>query len=273
MQLGLSIILCGMTSPYSGSRDHDGYNHRSQQPYSGGQPGYFRESTAPGDIDAVNIIGDSFRYFGRNWVQWLFAPLVQMVVLFVAYLIIAVVFAAGGGSLSIEASTEGTALDGSLGVLGVLLLAIAVIALLIVYLWANAIWYQAANKQVNGQDLMFGDFFTFKGMGGIMLAYLVTSVVIGIGLFLLVIPGLFALFFWWWVPAVKAARPDLGLGDCFKLSADIAKRNIGTTLLVGIALIILYMALGSTVVGVVVLPGLMALAPTLFVRRNLGMRG
>ncbi|MER0101205.1 hypothetical protein [Corynebacterium sp. KPL2734] len=249
-----------MTSPYSGSRDHDGYNHYSQQPYSGGKPGNFSEPSATGGIDAVSIFGDSFRYFGRNWAQWLFAPLVQMVVLFVAYLIIAVGFAAGGGSIS-------------LGVLGLLLLALAVVALLIVCLWATAIWCQAANKQVNGQDLIFGDFFTFKGMGGIMLAYLVTSVVIGIGFVLLVIPGLFALFFWWWVPAVKAARPDLGLGACFKLSTEIAKRNIGTTLLVGIALIILQMALGSTVVGFVVLPGLMALAPILFVRRNLGMRG
>lgn len=253
-------MLCGMTSPYSGSRDHDGYNHYSQQPYSGGKPGNFSEPSATGGIDAVSIFGDSFRYFGRNWAQWLFAPLVQMVVLFVAYLIIAVGFAAGGGSIS-------------LGVLGLLLLALAVVALLIVCLWATAIWCQAANKQVNGQDLIFGDFFTFKGMGGIMLAYLVTSVVIGIGFVLLVIPGLFALFFWWWVPAVKAARPDLGLGACFKLSTEIAKRNIGTTLLVGIALIILQMALGSTVVGFVVLPGLMALAPILFVRRNLGMRG
>lgn len=266
-------MLCGMTSPYSGSRDHDGYNHYSQQPHSGGQPGNFSEPSATGGIDAVSIFGDSFRYFGRNWAQWLFAPLVQMVVLFVAYLIIAVGFAAGGGSISIEAATEGAALDGSLGVLGLLLLALAVVALLIVCLWATAILCQAANKQVNGQDLMFGDFFTFKGMGGIMLAYLVTSVVIGIGFVLLVIPGLFALFFWWWVPAVKAARPDLGLGACFKLSTEIAKRNIGTTLLVGIALIILHMALGSTVVGFVVLPGLMALAPILFVRRNLGMRG
>ena len=261
-----------MTSPYSDSSDHDEYNPYSQQPYSNGQPGYSGEPPAPGGIDTVSIIGDSFRYFGRNWVPWLFAPLVQMVVLFVAYAVIAVVFAAGGGSLSIEASTEG-ALDGSLGVLGVLLLILGVIALLVIYLWANAIWYQAATKQVNGQDLTFGDFFTVKGMGGIMLAYLVTSVVIGIGFVLLIIPGLFALFFGWWVPAVKAARPDLSLGSCFKLSAEIAKRNIGTTFLVGIVLIILYMALGSTVVGLVVLPGLMALAPTLFVRRNLGMHG
>lgn len=200
-----------MTSPYSDSSDHDEYNPYFQQPYSNGQPRYSGEPPAPGGIDTVSIIGDSFRYFGRNWVPWLFAPLVQMVVLFVAYAVIAVVFAAGGGSLSIEASTEG-ALDGSLGVLGVLLLILGVIALLVIYLWANAIWYQAATKQVNGQDLTFGDFFTVKGMGGIMLAYLVTSVVIGMGFVLLIIPGLFALFFWWWVPAVKAARPDLGLG-------------------------------------------------------------
>lgn len=94
----------------NGANGQSGYGHQQfgQQQYGQqqyGQPGY-AGSPYPGDdslfgrdVDAIQVIGDSFRYFGRNWAQWIFGPLVQMVVLSILYLLLVAVLAGSGTSI------------------------------------------------------------------------------------------------------------------------------------------------------------------------------
>lgn len=129
----------------SASRGHDangqsgyGQQHFGQQQFGQeqygqqqyGQPGY-AGSPYPGDdslfgrdVDAIQVIGDSFRYFGRNWAQWIFGPLVQMVVVFILYLLLVAVLAGSGTSIDALANS-GSDSDAALtgGLIAVMVLA------------------------------------------------------------------------------------------------------------------------------------------------------
>ncbi|MFW0176907.1 hypothetical protein QP934_004765 [Corynebacterium sp. MSK122] len=129
----------------SASRGHDansqsgyGQQHFGQQQFGQeqygqqqyGQPGY-AGSPYPGDdslfgrdVDAIQVIGDSFRYFGRNWAQWIFGPLVQMVVVFILYLLLVAVLAGSGTSIDALANS-GSGSDAALtgGLIAVMVLA------------------------------------------------------------------------------------------------------------------------------------------------------
>ncbi|WP_445347896.1 hypothetical protein [Corynebacterium marquesiae] len=259
-----------------------GYGHQQfgqhqygQQQY--GQPGY-AESPYPGDdslfgrdVDAIQVIGDSFRYFGRNWAQWIFGPLVQMVVLSILYLLLVAVLAGSGTSIdALARSGSGSdALTG--GLIAVMFLAI--IAMFLVFIWAASTWYKAANKQVDTGMLEIKDFLSFKNVAGLMAVYVLSTLVISLGFILLIIPGLFAAFFFTWMPAVKAARPELSVGETFGASIEVAKENVGVTILVAVLIAVLYAVLSFTFVGMLLFPALNTLILVLFVRRTLGLRG
>ena len=127
-----------------------GQQQYGQQQY--GQPGY-AGSPYPGDdslfgqdVDAIQVIADSFRYFGRNWAQWLLGPLLQMVVVFILYLLLVAVLAGSGTSIDALANS-GSGSDALTGGL-IAVMFLAFIAMFLVLFWAASTWYKAANKQV-----------------------------------------------------------------------------------------------------------------------------
>lgn len=253
-----------------------GQQQYGQQQY--GQPRY-AGSPYPGDdslygrdVDAIQIIGDSFRYFGRNWAQWIFGPLVQCVVLFILYLLLIAVLAGSGTSIDALANSSSgsdAALTGGL----VAVMVLVFIAMFLVLIWGYSTWYKAANKQVDTGTLQITDFLSFKNIGGLMAVYALSFVVVMLGFFLLIIPGVFAAFFFTWMPAVKAARPELSVGETFGASIEVAKKNVGVTILVLVLIGVLYAVLSFTIVGTILFPALHTLISVLFVRRTLGMRG
>ena len=260
-----------------------GYGHQQfgQQQYGQqqyGQPGY-AGSPYPGDdslygrdVDAIQVVADSFRYFGRNWAQWIFGPLVQMVVVFILYLLMFAVLAGSGASIDALANS-GSGSDAALtgGLIAVMFLAF--IAMFLVVIWSVSTWYKAANKQVDTGTLEIKDFLSFKNVAGLMAVYVLSTLVISLGFILLIIPGLFAAFFFTWMPAVKAARPELSVGETFGASIEVAKKNVGVTILVVVLSAVLYAVLSFTLVGMFVYPALNTLILVLFVRRTLGLRG
>lgn len=276
----------------SASRGHDangqsgyGQQHFGQQQFGQeqygqqqyGQPGY-AGSPYPGDdslfgrdVDAIQVIGDSFRYFGRNWAQWIFGPLVQMVVLSILYLLLVAVLAGSGTSIDALAKS-GSGSDALTGGL-IAVMFLAIIAMFLVFIWAASTWYKAANKQVDTGMLEIKDFLSFKNVAGLMAVYVLSTLVISLGFILLIIPGLFAAFFFTWMPAVKAARPELSVGETFGASIEVAKENVGVTILVAVLIAVLYAVLSFTFVGAILFPALNTLITVLFVRRTLGMRG
>ena len=276
----------------SASRGHDangqsgyGQQHFGQQQFGQeqygqqqyGQPGY-AGSPYPGDdslfgrdVDAIQVIGDSFRYFGRNWAQWIFGPLVQMVVLSILYLLLVAVLAGSGTSIDALAKS-GSGSDALTGGL-IAVMFLAIIAMFLVFIWAASTWYKAANKQVDTGMLEIKDFLSFKNVAGLMVVYVLSTLVISLGFILLIIPGLFAAFFFTWMPAVKAARPELSVGETFGASIEVAKENVGVTILVAVLIAVLYAVLSFTFVGMLLFPALNTLILVLFVRRTLGLRG
>ncbi|WP_408933915.1 hypothetical protein [Corynebacterium marquesiae] len=253
-----------------------GQQQYGQQQY--GQPGY-AGSPYPGDdslfgrdVDAIQVVADSFRYFGRNWAQWIFGPLVQMVVVLVLYLLMFAVLAGSGASIDALANS-GSGSDAALtgGLIAVMVLAF--IAMFLVLIWSVSTWYKAANKQVDTGTLEIKDFLSFKNVAGLMAVNVLSYLVITLGFILLVIPGLFAAFFFTWMPAVKAARPELSVGETFGASIEVAKKNVGVTILVLVLIAVLYAVLSFTIVGAILFPALNTLITVLFVRRTLGMRG
>ncbi|BFL74337.1 hypothetical protein [Corynebacterium marquesiae] len=276
----------------SASRGHDangqsgyGQQHFGQQQFGQeqygqqqyGQPGY-AGSPYPGDdslfgrdVDAIQVIGDSFRYFGRNWAQWIFGPLVQMVVLSILYLLLVAVLAGSGTSIDALAKS-GSGSDALTGGL-IAVMFLAIIAMFLVFIWAASTWYKAANKQVDTGMLEIKDFLSFKNVAGLMAVYVLSTLVISLGFILLIIPGLFAAFFFTWMPAVKAARPELSVGETFGASIEVAKKNVGVTILVAVLIAVLYAVLSFTFVGMLLFPALNTLILVLFVRRTLGLRG
>ena len=75
------------------------------------------------------------------------------------------------------------------------------------------------------------------------------------------------------MPAVKAARPELSVGETFGASIEVAKKNVGVTILVLVLIAVLYAVLSFTIVGAILFPALNTLITVLFVRRTLGLRG
>ena len=267
----------------NGANGQSGYGHQQfgQQQYGQqqyGQPGY-AGSPYPGDdslygrdVDAIQVVADSFRYFGRNWAEWIFGPLVQMVVVLILYLLMFAVLAGSGASIDALANS-GSGSDAALtgGLIAVMFLAF--IAMFLVVIWSVSTWYKAANKQVDTGTLEITDFLSFKNVAGLMAVNVLSWLVISLGFVLLVIPGLFAAFFFTWMPAVKAARPELSVGETFGASIEVAKKNVGVTILVLVLIAVLYAVLSFTIVGAILFPALNTLITVLFVRRTLGLRG
>ena len=207
-----------------------------------------------------------------NWAQWIFGPLVQMVVVLVLYLLMFAVLAGSGTSIDALANS-GSGSDAALtgGLIAVMVLAF--IAMFLVLIWSVSTWYKAANKQVDTGTLEIKDFLSFKNVAGLMAVNVLSTLVISLGFILLIIPGLFAAFFFTWMPAVKAARPELSVGETFGASIEVAKKNVGVTILVLVLIAVLYAVLSFTIVGAILFPALNTLITVLFVRRTLGMRG
>lgn len=265
------------SAPYgNGAHGQPGYGQQyGQQQF--GQPGYAgstyqgEDSLIGRDVDAIQVIADSFRYFGRNWAQWIFGPLVQMVVLSILYLLLVAVLAGSGSSIDALANS-GSGSDALTGGL-IAVMFLVLIAMFLVLIWAASTWYKAANKQVATGMLEIKDFLSFKNVAGLMAVYVLSTLVISLGFILLIIPGLFAAFFFTWMPAVKAARPELSVGETFGASIEVAKKNVGVTILVAVLIAVLYAVLSFTFVGMLLFPALNTLILVLFVRRTLGLRG
>ena len=265
------------SAPYgNGANGQPGYGQQyGQQQF--GQPGYAgstyqgEDSLFGRDVDAIQVIADSFRYFGRNWAQWIFGPLVQIVILSILYLLLVAVLAGSGTSIDALAKS-GSGSDALTGGL-IAVMFLAIIAMFLVFIWAASTWYKAANKQVDTGMLEIKDFLSFKNVAGLMAVYVLSTLVISLGFILLIIPGLFAAFFFTWMPAVKAARPELSVGETFGASIEVAKENAGVTILVAVLIAVLYAVLSFTFVGMLLFPALNTLILVLFVRRTLGLRG
>ena len=79
------------------------------------------------------------------------------------------------------------------------------------------------NFQESGKKMSIGDLFDFSRALDKIVGPIVIGVLIGIGYFLLIIPGLILTFMWMFAPCVQGDRPDLGFIEAMKVSSRTAK--------------------------------------------------
>lgn len=108
------------------------------------------------------------------------------------------------------------------------------LALFIVIIFSGVMaanWVRNSVRQVNGEHITVGDFFSLKGIGTIILASLAYSFIIVIGFILFIIPGFIAAVMLMYVP-IAAALPNATVGNSFFKGYRIFKENAGVSVLV-----------------------------------------
>ncbi|MDD7581302.1 MULTISPECIES: hypothetical protein [unclassified Corynebacterium] len=245
-----------MTTPEwnnSESRNYgQGYGYQNQNPNQGtpyGQPGYagagpqagFQSGTvyAPTPPDAPGAVGQGFKGYFQNFGPWFGAAVVYLVLQFLPMIPFALVVALTG-----ILETEGTASTGSatMGAAFIVLLLLGACVFL-VGLWMYVNFYHGAVEEANGQRVSFRGLFRFDGgRVGTMVTVAVYGILVWLGCFFFIIPGLFIAFLLCWVPVIKAEDPSKGIGAAMWESYRLSTQNIGTTLLLVVLLVLLQMA-------------------------------
>lgn len=100
----------------------------------------------------------------------------------------------------------------------------------------QAAFVRGALSEVDGQRPAFGTFLQIGPVGAVIIAGLLVGIGTSIGLILCILPGIaFAFFTWWTMQFVLDANQDAI--TAIKSSFNAIKTNIGTLLLLGLALV------------------------------------
>lgn len=205
----------------------------------------------PRPVDAVASLTQGWKALASNLLPWVLAMLIFLAV-FVVIIVVAVVPVALSETVSEDQA--------------VALAPATVAALIIAYLIAFAIgvvWslnvYRNAVRQVQGESVTVGSFFQFRDLGIPFVAYLLVSLATFLGMLLLIIPGLVVAFLLMFVPYLAFSRPETGLSGIFRGSVEIARNNLGASLLL-VLFSLLLGAVGSiTVIGIFITTPLVAM--------------
>lgn len=236
--------------PFGGQSGYDNQGGQySQQGFAqqGGYTGYAGQQNQPlpgNQIDAVDSFSQGAKALFSNFLPWVLSLLV-----FIAVIVVLMVLMVVPVAVTASANPDGSPAVNTVTVL-VMILAYGVM-IIGSFLWALNM-YRNAVRQVRGETVTFMDFFQFRGLLPALGMYILMSIIIGIGLILLVIPGLVAAFFLSYALFLIFARPELGVMGAFKESVEIAKRNPGPTILLIIFAFLLNAAGSLVVIGVLV---------------------
>ena len=122
------------------------------------------------------------------------------------------------------------------------------IAQLIVPLLGVNFFTSVKNFQESGKKMAIGDLFDFSRALDKIVGPIVIGTLIGIGYFLLIIPGLILTFMWMFAPCIQGDRPDLGFVEAMKVSSRTTKGKWLKLLVLIIALALLNL-LGALLLG------------------------
>ncbi len=235
--------------PFSGSNQQP-YGAYSQQPMQP-QPGQYMQSqagyagygngsyqNAPRELDAMDVIGQGFKGFFRNWAPWTGAITVHFIIL-VVVMFVPMLF---GGVLALGSASTSSSYDyygdssfdsasTGMSAAAVLSIVLGVVIGLVYSCWMIGNIQCAASEEADGQRATFGDFFKSKNAFAVAGHSLVAALVVSAASLLFVIPGIIAAFLLYFVPYIKADNPQMSIGETFRASYELTKNNIGQSLL------------------------------------------
>ncbi len=206
-------------------------------------------------------IGEAFRYawegFKLDPLPWLIATLV------------AVVVSGIGESLESSLRTDTQWMDVTISsatpASGFVNLVFSIVGYVI-----GAAFIQTALRVTDGRRVTFADITTIPNLLQALLAAVILGLAVGIGLLLLVIPGLIIQVLAAWYLHLALDR-GLSAVDALRVSVQLVTQNLGTTILFGLAAVgVLILGLLALFVGVFVAIPLIAIASAFVFRRLTG---
>ncbi|BDZ43202.1 hypothetical protein GCM10025865_25010 [Paraoerskovia sediminicola] len=207
-----------------------------QPPYGqpGGQSPYGGMPMAPSPVGGYagppfrvgDAIGYAWQKFTSNWSSWVLMGLVLLAVNVVFSL------ATGGFQQFQDALSGDASAMPSVGVGGYLVQVLGVVVSYVV----TAFYTRGALDETRGAKPRLGDFFRITNVGNVILAAFLVGVATGVGILLCVIPGLIVAVLTVFVYQLTLDR-EVNAIDAIKGSFDLVKGNVGTVVLLMLALV------------------------------------
>jgi hypothetical protein len=184
------------------------------------------------------VISTSLAVFGRNLVPFL----VLAFIIGIPYLVVTFMAASSLDLAVIEQTGQLPP-----GFWGMIL--VSSIIFMLTYSLTQATIIYGTVQDLRGQRAPLGDCIArgFSSMGRVLIAALLASIAIGIGMMLLVVPGLFLLLIWWVLTPVLVVE-NAGIGQAFSRSRELTRGHrwkiLAILLIVGVAQWLVGLVLG-----------------------------
>ena len=169
-------------------------------------------------------IGQGWELFIKQWQNWVVMALVAAVV----FIVISIPFYAFifGAEFAASRSRDANGISALAGGASILVRLVFQIVFSVVSALLSAGFYQAAFKQLRGEQVSVSDIAgTFQYLGPMLGAAIIIGILQGIGTILCLIPGfIVAGLFMFTFPLI--VERNLGMFDAMSASIDVAKKNL-----------------------------------------------
>lgn len=231
----------GGTTGYGGYDYHQSGSYGYQQPngYGYQQPGsygYHQPGAVPGNppggaaappIDAMDILGQSFKGYLKQPVPGMLAMLVHLVILILLLFVPGTVL--GGVFAAMEES--GTDIEPLVTTVGIPLTVVMMLFAYAYLFWLMANLINGSRNIADGEKITFRDYFRFAQLSGCAGVEACFFILVMIGTVAGGFPGIILYALLWPAPVIKADNPDKPLMDCFREALNLVMENLGQSLL------------------------------------------
>lgn len=267
----------GGAGGYGGYDYHDTAGYGYQQPgnygyqqsgsYGERQPGTWAGNPPGGapaqPIDAMDIVGQSFKGYLKQPVPGMMAMLVHLIITFALLLVPSTVV----GGIFAAMEENGTDIEPLVPTVGIPLMVVMGLVAFAYLFWLMANLFNGSRKIADGEKVTFRDYFRFARLSGSAGVEACFFAVTTIGTLAGGFPGLILYALLWPAPAIKADNPDKPLIDCFREAINLVMENLGQSLLfILVGSLIVSFVIFIPIVGVLAAYPIWALGMLLFTR-------
>lgn len=222
-----------------GYQQPNGYGYQQTGSYGyqqTGSYGYHQPGAAPGNppggagappIDAMDILGQSFKGYLKQPVPGMLAMLVHLIITFALLLVPGTVV---GGVFAVMEG-NGTDIEPLATTAGIPLMVVMGLAAFAYLFWLMANLFNGSRKIADGEKVTFRDYFRFAQLNGCAGVYACFFILAMLGTIAGGFPGLILFALLWPAPVIKADAPDKPLMECFREALNLVIENLGQSLL------------------------------------------
>lgn len=211
--------------------DATGYGYQQSGGYGYHQPGAWTGNPPGGagaqPIDAMDIVGQSFKGYLKQPVPGMLGMLVHLIITFALLLVPGTVV---GGVLTVM-EENGTDIEPLATTVGIPLMVVMGLAAFAYLFWLMANLFNGSRKIADGEKVAFRDYFRFAQLSGCAGVYACFFILAMLGTIAGGFPGLILFALLWPAPVIKADNPEKPLMDCFREALDLIMENLGQSLL------------------------------------------